>query len=297
MQDLSKWHPSYFCSFWLTLYIKNKRYKCCTCLHTEKKMLCTWHCMCVLPVKYRGCLHACMHVSVYSMYEYKCLCVCMHVCMYACVYCMYKNYRCSVCVCTHCDYINHFKTSILPRMCNDYKYIFWNTIKIERWNSLPAGIINNAQKIYKHINKFQKLAHLTLLRPPPITRPLLRPPPNSFTPLDRNASGKGTREWIIIAYSAEKQNKECGPAWICWSWSWVGRMNLLAFLRFLPWVEILVGGNKWLVLGLSTSPLENLRQWYTLLSLSLSKLHCLTLGVGSEVMTKNGCTCPSLNTL
>ena len=33
--------------------------------------------------------------------------------------------------------------------------------------------------------------------------------------------------------------------------------KLLVFLRFQPWVEILVGGNKWLVLGLSTSPLAN----------------------------------------
>ena len=53
-------------------------------------------------------------------------------------------------------------------MYNDYKYIFWNTIKIERWNSLPAGIINNAQKIYKYINKFLKLAYLTYLRPHPL---------------------------------------------------------------------------------------------------------------------------------
>ena len=74
---------------------------------TEKNMLCAWHCMCVLPKKYRGvcaymqvynacigknvCVTACMHASAYCMYRHKCLYVCMYVCLYACVYCMKKK--------------------------------------------------------------------------------------------------------------------------------------------------------------------------------------------------------------
>ena len=163
-----------------------------------------------------------MHASTYLMYKYKWLC--LHVCMCACVYRMYQNNRCRG-VCTHCDY-----NKVIS---GQHFFVQWLKIHILKFqiplklkdetacHSLPAGIIMHKKMYAQSVEWIHSRNKHTWLHPDlPLPIHYSSDPPYPSTPVDREARGNGTRGWIV-AYSAEKQNKELGSAWICLSWSWV----------------------------------------------------------------------------
>ena len=93
------------------------------------------------------------------------------------------------------------------------------------------------------------------------------------SPVDRKARGiRGQGSGLLFI---QQRNKVRNGALLEYVGLDLGLGEIVGILRFLTWVEIRVGGNKWLALGLSTSPLVILKQWSTLLLLSLSRLHCL----------------------